>query len=409
MPPPTSIKTSLTLANTLTGLPDKHIKAANPVPLKALYEQYGQSTWLDYIQRCMIRSGELQRLVEEGGIRGVTVNLAIFREAIAGTTDYDNTLTALTTDLGKEAIALYEQLVIEDVQAAADILAPLYHRANRQDGYVSLEVSPYLANDTEQTLEEARRLWAEVNRPNLMVKIPATAAGIPAIQQLISEGINVNATLLFSQQAYLQVAEAYLTGLETFAKADGDVSHVASVASFFISRVDTAADRLIEKELAAVASNNIVSNNIKAMLLESLQGKVAISNAKLVYQDYVKLCYGERWTALAKQGAQPQRLLWASTGTKNPQYSDALYAEELIGPDTVNTAPPSTLAAFLVDGKARTSLTEGIDSAKAVIASLFILDIDFPAITDQLLLQGVQVFQQAFDQLLQAIEKKAVQ
>ncbi|MEL6814869.1 MAG: transaldolase, partial [Cyanobacteria bacterium J06598_3] len=370
-------------------------------PLKTLYAQHGQSVWLDYIQRCMIRSGELHRLIEEEGIRGVTSNPAIFQKAIAGTTDYDKTLTALAADPDLEAIDLYEQLAIEDIQAAADSLKPLYDKSNRQDGYVSLEVSPYLANDTEQTLEEARRLWAEVHRPNLMVKVPATAAGIPVIQQLISEGINVNVTLLFSQEAYRQVADAYLTGLETFAKAGGDVSQVASVASFFISRIDTAVDGLIAEKLVVVAGD------IRATaLLESLQGKAAIANAKLAYKDYVHLCFSDRWTALAQRGAQPQRLLWASTGTKNPHYSDVLYIEELIGPDTVNTTPPGTLSAFVEHGKARASLAEDVEAANVVIASLGKVDIDFSAITDRLLLQGVQVFQQAFDQLLQAIEEK---
>lgn len=401
MPPTKSVKTSLTLPDTPTI---QNLDTTTEAPLKTLHKQHGQSIWLDYIQRCMIRSGELHRLIEEDGIRGVTSNPAIFQKAIALTTDYDKTLTALAADPDLEAIDLYEKLAIEDIQAAADILKPLYDQSNRQDGYVSLEVSPYLADDIEQTLEEARRLWTEVNRPNLMVKVPATAAGIPVIQQLISEGINVNVTLLFSQEAYLQVAEAYLTGLETFVKAGGEVSHVASVASFFISRIDTAVDARISEKLAAVAGD------MRAVeLLERLQGKVAIANAKLVYLEYVKLCFSDRWTTLAKQGAQPQRLLWASTGTKNPQYSDVLYMEELIGPDTVNTTPPGTLAAFLDHGKARISLAEDVESAKVAIASLAKADIDFQAITDQLLLQGVHVFQQAFDQLLQAIEEKAAE
>lgn len=401
MPPTKTSKTSSILTDKSASQSPKTTPQA---PLKTLYAQHGQSIWLDYIQRCMIRSGELSRLIEEDGIRGVTSNPAIFQKAIAGTTDYDETLTALAAGPDLEAIDLYEQLAIADIQAAADILKPLYDQSNRQDGYVSLEVSPYLADDSEQTLEEARRLWSEVNRPNLMVKVPATEAGIPVIQQLISEGINVNVTLLFSQEAYLQVAEAHVTGLETFAKSGGDVAHVASVASFFISRIDTAVDGKIAEKLTAVAGDTRAVE-----LLERLQGKVAIANAKLVYQDYVKLCVSDRWTALDNQGAQPQRLLWASTGTKNPQYSDVLYMEELIGPDTVNTTPPGTLSAFLDHGKARTSLAEDIESAKGAIASLAKVGIDFQAITDQLLLQGVQVFQQAFDQLLQAIEEKVAE
>ena len=395
-PAPSSPRASNTVAPSL--------KTLSKAPLQTFHTQYGQSVWLDYIQRCMIRSGELSRLIEEDGIRGVTSNPAIFQKAIAGTADYNETLKALAADPKQEAIDRYEQLAIEDIQAAADILKPLYYQSSRQDGYVSLEVSPYLANDAEQTLEEARRLWLEVNRPNLMVKVPATAAGIPVIQQLISEGINVNVTLLFSQDAYLQVAEAYLSGLEAFAQAGGDISHVASVASFFISRIDTAVDGLIEKQLSAAADDTT-----ETALLESLQGKVAIANAKLVYQDYIALCDSDRWAALAKGGAQPQRLLWASTGTKNPQYSDVLYIEELIGPDTVNTAPPGTLSAFIDHGKARTSLVEDVENSKDVMAGLANVNIDFRAITDQLLLQGVKVFQEAFDQLLQAIEEKTAE
>lgn len=372
----------------------------SPTPVKTLHD-YGQSVWLDYIQRCMIRSGELHRLIEQEGIRGVTSNPAIFQKAITGTTDYDETLSALSTGPDQDALSLYEQLAIEDIQAAADILKPLYDSSHRQDGYVSLEVSPYLANDAEQTLEEARRLWYEVSRPNLMVKVPATTAGIPVIQQLISEGINVNVTLLFSQAAYLEVAEAYIAGLETFAEAGGDVSKVASVASFFISRIDTAVDALISQKLEAVGDNRGA-----VALLESLQGQVAIANAKLAYQEYLKLCKSDRWQVLLKQGAQPQRLLWASTGTKNNAYSDVLYMEALIGPDTVNTTPPATLSAFIDHGQPRISLDTDIESAQTIMTSLPKADIDFQAVTDELLKQGVQIFQQAFDQLLEAIEQK---
>ncbi|MEO0768036.1 MAG: transaldolase [Cyanobacteria bacterium J06649_4] len=380
------------------------IKTVIPTPVKTLHTKYGQSVWLDHIQRCMIRSGELYRLIAVEGIRGVVFNPAILQKAIADTTDYNTQLSALSTnrdlDVDSDAIELYEQLAIADIQAAANILTPLYQKINRQDGYVSLEVSPYLAYDGEQTLQEARRLWAEVNRPNLMLKVPATAAGIPVIQQLISEGINVHATLLFSQETYLQVAEAFLTGLETYAKAGGDISHVASVASFSMSQIDTAVDALLERKIATAGDRTTVS------LLEYLQGKIAISHAKLVYREYVKLCCSKRWEPLAKQGAQPQRLLWASTATKNPLYSDVLYVEELIGPDTINTAPLSTLSAFLEHGKARISLAEDVESAAVVIGSLAQMGIDFQAVTDQLLNQGVQTFQQTFDQLLQAIKAK---
>ncbi|MEO0648745.1 MAG: bifunctional transaldolase/phosoglucose isomerase, partial [Cyanobacteria bacterium J06650_10] len=369
-------------------------------PVHALYS-LGQSVWLDYIRRSMIHSGELQRLVEEEGIRGVTSNPAIFQKAIAGSTDYDEAIAALEKAHDRDPIELYEQLAIEDIQAAADILKPLYDESNREDGYVSLEVSPYLADDAENTLIEARRLWKSVNRPNLMVKVPATPACIPVIQQLISEGINVNVTLLFSLSAYLQVAEAYISGLESFAANGGDISQVASVASFFISRIDSAIDNLIVNR-----QKDFAGNDQKIILLKSLEGQVAIANARLTYQHYLSLCRSERWQALISKGAQPQRLLWASTGTKNSHYSDVLYIEELIGADTVNTTPPVTLAAFKDHGKPRNSLTEEIDIAEEIIACLPEVMIDFQSVTNYLLRQGVQLFQQAFDRLLSAVEQK---
>ncbi|ABW31248.1 bifunctional transaldolase/phosoglucose isomerase [Acaryochloris marina] len=364
-------------------------------------KDYHQSVWFDYIRRCSLESGELQELVADAEIQGVTSNPAIFQKAIAGSTDYDAALSALERDHDQDAITLYEQLAIADIQATADILKPLYDRTNRLDGYVSLEVSPYLAEESEQSLQEAKRLWQTVNRPNLMIKVPATPAGIPVIQQLISEGINVNVTLLFSQTAYLAVAEAYISGLEAYTAQGGDPSHIASVASFFISRIDTAIDAQIAERLKAPDIDRQTT-----VLLQSLQGKVAIANAKRVYQDYLQLCQGSRWQALAQKGAQPQRLLWASTGTKNPQYRDVLYVEELIGAETVNTIPPSTLAAFRDHGQPRASLTEGVKEADLVIASLPEVGINLDAVTDHLLAQGVQLFQQAFDQLLSAVEHK---
>ncbi|PZD71193.1 Transaldolase [Acaryochloris thomasi RCC1774] len=365
-------------------------------------QHYGQSVWLDYIRRCSIEGGELQQLVDEE-IQGVTSNPAIFQKAIAGSTDYDAALSALERDHDQDAITLYEQLAIADIQAAADILRPLYNRTNQQDGYVSLEVSPYLANDSEQSLIEAQRLWQAVNRPNLMIKVPATPAGIPVIQQLISQGINVNVTLLFSRAAYLEVAEAYLSGLEEYVSQGGSPGHVASVASFFISRIDSAVDGQVAERLKIAVQE---SDAEAVALLQGLLGKVAIANAKLVYQDYLRLCESERWQALKAQGAQPQRLLWASTGTKNPQYRDTLYVEELIGPETVNTIPPSTLAAFRDHGEPRPSLTEAVEQTEIVMSSLSQVGIVFEDITDQLLGQGVQLFQQAFDQLLSAVEHK---
>ncbi|MEO0828227.1 MAG: transaldolase [Cyanobacteria bacterium J06635_15] len=370
-------------------------------PLIRALQQFGQSVWLDDIQRYTIRSGELHRLVKEEGIRGVISNLAIFQKAIADSTDYDAAFAARAATPDQDAIGLYEQLVIEDIQAAADILKPLYDQFNRQHGYVSLDVSPYLANDAAPMLIEARRLWRTINRPNLMVKVSATAAGIPVIQQLISEGINVNVTRLFSPATYRQVVEAYLTGLEVFAAQGGDVSQVASVASFFISRLDIAVDALITARLNAVAGDEDA-----VALLESLQGKVAIANAKLVYQDFVKLCFSDRWRDLAIRGAQPQRLLWSSTDTQKSKSRDVLYIEALIGPDTISTIPPSTFTAFSDHGCLRTSLPEEIESAETIFASLPQAEIDLQALADQLLIQGVQRFQQTFDQLLEAIEQK---
>jgi len=366
-------------------------------PIQAL-QNYGQSVWLDYIRRSSITSGELQALVQDG-VRGVTSNPTIFQKAIAGSTDYDAALNALEQCQDREAMSLYEQFAVEDIQAAAEILQPVYQQSQGRDGFVSLEVSPYLAADTEQTIAEARRLQQWVHRDNLMIKIPATPAGIAAIQQVISEGISVNVTLLFSQAVYEQVAEAYIRGVEAFAAQGGDVSRVASVASFFISRIDTAVDALITEKMKTATTQS------ECRLLHSLLGKVAIANAKLTYQRYQEIYQSDRWQALANLGAQPQRLLWASTGTKDPQYSDVLYVEELIGPATVNTIPPATLAAFREHGQPRASLTE-LGAAQETIANLQSVGISLATVTDQLLAQGVRLFADAFDQLLSAVEKK---
>ncbi len=368
-------------------------------PLQAL-QNYGQSVWLDYIRRSLITSGELQRLVESGEVWGVTSNPAIFQKAIAGSTDYDAALKALEQTQDQDAMSLYEQLAIEDIQAAADILQPVYDRTNKRDGYVSLEVSPYLAFDTSATLTEARRLWQAVGRPNLMIKVPVTPAGISAIEQLISEGINVNVTLLFSEAVYEQVADAYIKGLEAFAAQGGDVSQIASVASFFISRIDTAIDNIITARLKTATST------YEQELLKILLGRIAIANAKLTYLCYQEIYQSERWETLAVKGAQTQRLLWASTGTKNPQYSDVLYVEELIGPDTVNTIPPATLAAFRDHGQPYLSLMENLDIAFEIMMKLQQAGISFKDVTDQLLVEGARLFTDAFDQLLSAVEKK---
>lgn len=368
-------------------------------PLQAL-QFYGQSVWLDYIRRSLISSGELQHLIDGDGLRGVTSNPSIFEKAIAGSTDYDNALKATEQSQDHDVIALYESFAIADIQATADILKPIYEQTHRRDGYVSLEVSPYLANDTQQTLSEARRLWQEVNRPNLMIKVPATPAGIPAIQQLISEGININVTLLFAQEVYEQVINAYITGLEMFAAKGGDISRIASVASFFVSRIDTAVDHQI------AAQFKTVTDAAQRDVLKNLLGKVAIANAKLAYQSYQTLYQSSRWQKLSHQGAQTQRLLWASTGTKNPQYSDVRYVEELIGADTVNTIPPATLAAFRDHGYPKSSLTVGLEEARSTLANLQQVGISLQQITNQLLAEGVQLFKDAFDQLLSAVEEK---
>lgn len=364
--------------------------------LQALHEQ-GQSPWLDYIRRSLFTSGELQRLIDEDGLMGVTSNPAIFEKAITGSQDYTAALAALETE-HLDAMALYERLAIADIQQAADILKPVYEQTQGRDGYVSLEVSPYLAKDTDGTVAEARRLWQAVQRPNLMIKVPATPEGIPAIQTLIGEGINVNVTLLFSQDAYRQVAEAYLAGLEALAAAGGDIQRVASVASFFVSRIDTLVDAKLEAKLKAGEGDRA--------LLESLRGKVAIANAKLAYQIYKKIYTGERWEKLAAAGARPQRLLWASTGTKNPQYSDVLYVEELIGPDTVNTIPPATWEAFRDHGRVRPTLESDLEAAHDTLETLAKVGISLTEVTDTLLVEAVRLFAEPFDKLLNALDKK---
>jgi len=365
-------------------------------PLRALREQ-GQSPWLDYIRRGLLTSGELQRLIDEEGLMGITSNPAIFEKAITGSQDYTAAIAALETE-HLDAMALYERLVSEDIRQAADMLRPVYEETQGRDGYVSLEVSPYLARDTEGTIAEARRLWQVIQRPNLMIKVPATPEGIPAIQKLISEGININVTLLFAQEVYRQVAEAYLAGLEALAAAGGDLRRVASVASFFVSRIDSLVDAKLEAKLRAGEGDRA--------LLESLKGKVAIANAKLAYQAYRKIFAGERWERLAAAGARPQRLLWASTSTKNPQYSDVLYVEELIGPDTVNTMPPATWEAFRDHGRVRPTLESELEAAYDTLETLAKVGISLAEVTDTLLIEAIRLFAEPFDKLLNSLDKK---
>jgi len=366
-------------------------------PLRDLQRQR-QSVWLDYIQRNLITSGELQRLVEEDGVTGITSNPSIFEKAITGGTEYADLLSS-EGSRNPGAKAIYETLAIRDIQDAADLLRPVYENSARRDGYVSLEVSPYLARDTQETIHEARALWNSVNRENLMIKVPGTAEGIPAFQQLIGEGINVNVTLLFSQKVYQQVAEAYITGLEQFAVRGGDVSKMARVASFFVSRIDTLVDAIIASRLKTA------KDRVEQEQLKSLLGKVAIANAKLAYQRYLRSVGSSRWKTLAAKGAQTQRVLWASTSTKNPNYRDVLYVEELIGAETVNTIPPATLDAFRDHGQIRPSLVEDLKSAETTMQTLHAVGISIDEVTDKLTDDGVRLFVEAFAKLLEAVEK----
>jgi transaldolase / glucose-6-phosphate isomerase len=368
-------------------------------PLKEL-NNYGQSVWLDYMRRHLISSGELRRLVEDDGLGGVTSNPAIFEKAITGSTDYTEALFELQKDKTLDAMAIYEHLAIKDIQDAADVLRPVYERTKRRDGYVSLEVSPFLAKDTEATIKDARRLWKAVNRPNLMVKIPATVEGLPAIEQALSEGININITLLFAQDRYEQVAQAYIAGLQKWAASGGEVGRVASVASFFVSRIDSMVDAIVKARL------QISTDDKERTALRSLLGKVAIANARLTYQLYKTIFSGAEWDKLAKQGAQTQRVLWASTSTKDPSYSDVLYVDELIGPDTVNTIPPATLDAFRDHGKPSASLDAGIDAAHAVMDTLKAVGISMKQVTDDLITQAVKLFAEPFDKLLNSVDAK---
>ena len=371
-------------------------KAANPL---LQLNKFGQSIWLDYIRRDLLKSGELQRLITEDGLRGMTSNPAIFEKAIAGSTQYQDFLDSLANRTDLDARGRYELLAIRDIQDAADLLAPVYKSTKKRDGYVSLEVSPYLAHDTNGTLDEARRLWKSVSRENLMIKVPGTAEGIPAFRQLISEGINVNVTLLFAQEVYEDVAAAFIDGVEKFAAAGGDVSKIASVASFFISRIDSLVDSLVGDKLKTETDAG------RKMKLDGILGKVAIANGKLTYEAYQRIFSSPRWNALAGKGAQTQRVLWASTSTKNPKYRDVLYVEELIGPDTVNTVPPATLDAFRDHGKPRQSLTENLDGARKTMADLSAVGIVMKDVTDKLTADGVKLFADAFDTLLAAVEK----
>ncbi|MFA9615138.1 MAG: transaldolase [Deltaproteobacteria bacterium] len=349
--------------------------------------ELGQSIWLDYISRSLIASGELQKLVDQG-LRGVTSNPSIFEKAIAGSADYDEDLNRLVRD-GKSVAEIYEDLAMADIRSAADILRPVYEKSGGADGYVSLEVNPALAHDTGATIAEARRLFASLERPNVLIKVPATVAGIPAMETLIGEGINVNVTLIFSLEQYEAVATAYIAGLEKLALVGGDVGRVASVASFFISRVDTAVDKALEE----------IGNT-------EIQGKIAIDNAKIAYGRFREIFSSKRWEKLATGTARVQRPLWASTSSKNPAYPDTLYVDNLIGPDTVNTLPPATLEDFLDHGKVAATVETDVDGARMRIAELAELGIDLDAITNKVLDEGVAAFAKSFEGLIASIAEK---
>src|ERR1700752_3373496 len=369
-------------------LPSSRSRARSRVmanPLRTLNE-FGQSVWLDFVSRDLLKSGGLAKLIAEDGLRGVTSNPSIFEKAIGHGDDYDALIAEAEASGDLDPGKLFEDLAVRDIQDGADALNAVYEQTQRRDGFISLEVSLYLAMNTHETIEKARRLWHAVNRRNLMVKVPGTKPGLTAIRTLIGEGINVNVPLLFSQQVYADVAEAYIAGLEAFAKKGGDPHKVSSVASFFVSRIDTLVDDELDKKIAATTDPAAKAE------LQKLKGKVAIANAKLAYWLYGKIYSDERWQRLAQKGAQTQRLLWASTGTKNKAYSDVLYVEELIGADTVNTMPPPTMDAFRDHGKARASIEEDIAGAQAVMDELPKVGISINEVTSKLVADGVRLF-----------------
>ena len=383
---------------TTTTIPGVSAGAATN-PLKGLLA-YRQSPWMDYVRRDLLTSGQLKKYIENDGLRGMTSNPAIFEKAIVDSNLYADILNSPEAKK-LDANGVFEKIAFRDIQDACDIFQPVYKESNRRDGYVSLEVSPFLGYDTKATIAEAHRLWKGVNRPNVMIKIPGTPEGLPAIRQCLEEGININITLLFAQSAYEKVADAFISALEARAAKGQDISHIASVASFFVSRIDTLVDSIIDQRLKAGVDAG------QKTLLESLQGKVAIANARLTYEKYQELFGGARWKALAAKGAQTQRLLWASTSTKNPKYRDVLYVEELIGADTVDTIPPATFDAFRDHGKLRPSLTENVEGAAKTMADLAKAGISMKEVTDKLLADGVKLFADAFKTLLEAVGKTA--
>jgi transaldolase len=358
----------------------------------------GQSIWLDYIRRDLIASGGLRRLIDEDGLRGMTSNPSIFEKAIADSRDYDEDIRTMALQ-GRGTNAIYEALSQHDVQSAADEFRSVYEKTEGKDGFVSLEVNPHLAHDTQGTIQEAQRLWGLLNRPNVFIKVPATTEGLPAIRQLINEGINVNVTLLFGLPRYRQVADAYIAGIEARAAQGKPVKHVASVASFFVSRIDTMVDPLLERLIA--------QGGKEADLAKKVHGQVAIASAKMAYQIYKEIFGGDRFGKLAAQGARVQRLLWASTGTKNPDYSDVKYVEALIGPDTVNTAPLETLDAYRDHGEPKARLEQDVQEARGVLEQLPELGIRIDHVTRQLEDEGVEKFNKPFDKLMETLAQRS--
>lgn len=358
----------------------------------------GQSVWYDNIRRGLITSGELQQLIDDGVV-GITSNPTIFEKAMVDSTDYDDELGTLAKQ-GHDARAVFETLSLSDIGKAADMLRGVYDKTDALDGYISIEVSPVLAHDTAATLKEARHLWTKLDRPNIMIKVPATPEGIPAIKTLISEGINVNVTMLFALDNYREVANAYISGLEARAESGGSIERIASVASIFVSRINSAVDAQLDQKIKAT------DNAAEQEKLRSLQGKAAIANAKATYAEYQKIFGSDRFAALRAKGAKPQRPLWASTSTKNPAFPDLLYVEALVGPETVDTMPPATVTAFMDHGTAKPTLLTGLDEAPKTLEALGEVGIDIPAVMQKLQDDGVASFAKSFENMIGSIQKK---
>jgi transaldolase len=365
-------------------------------------KEFGQSIWMDNLARDLIKSGDLKKFIETRGLRGITSNPAIFEKAIAGNAMYDADIEA-GIKAKKSTLEIYESLVFQDIRDACDIFKPIYDESGGLDGYISIEVPPDIADDTEKTISEARRYYAAIGKENVMIKIPGTSKGIPAVEQVISEGINVNVTLLFSVSSYVETFWAYIRGLEKRVAEGKDISKIASVASFFLSRIDTNIDGKIDAKLKAGVPDNAIRDRLLAV-----KGKVAIANAKIAYQEYKKIIQSDRWKALSAKGANVQRLLWASTGTKNPDYSDVMYVDELIGSDTVNTLPPATIEACADHCNVADRIETGVDESYNLLESLKDPDININLdhVMDELLLDGIDKFIQPFQSLMKSLEDK---